>query len=268
MDSRDRLPAANRAALHRAHEAGLTVCLCTGRTLSETRPVIEAIGLDSDVGVFVFGAVVSELPSGRTLHRSPIQPAVAARIVGHLRARGHPVLVVYDAFQAGRDYELIRGKRNVEAYQRFMRFAPSRFVEFDDWRPNQHDVVRITIVDEPDCISDTMACLRREFAEDETKINPIYAPNYGLHVVECFAPQVSKWHGIMQVAGPAGIRAEQIAAIGDDINDLEMIREAGLGIAMGNAIAPIREVASRQVAANDGCGVAEAIGAILSEPRQ
>lgn len=263
MNSRDELPAANRAALHEAHQAELTVCLCTGRTLSETRAVIEAIGLDSDVGVFVFGAVVSALPSGRTLHRTPIAEPVAVRIVEHLRLRGYPVLVVYDAAEAGRDYDLVRGERNVEAYQRWVEFAPSRWEEVDEWQPKGHGVMRVTIIEEPACVSDAMASLRREFPDGQAKINPIYAPNYGLHVVECFAPQVNKWHGIMQAAGPMGISAEEIAAIGDDINDLEMIREAGLGIAMGNAIELIREAARWQVSDNDDCGVAEAVRAIL-----
>ena len=82
--------------------------------------------------------------------------------------------------------------------------------------------------------------------------------------MECFAPGVNKWQGIMQVAGPMGITGSQVVAIGDDINDLEMIRNAGLGVAMGNAIAPIKAAARWQAPSNDECGMAEAINRLLN----
>src|SRR5690606_25612704 len=91
-----------------------------------------------------------------------------------------------------------------------------------------------------------------------------YAPNYGLHVIECFAPPVNKWYGISQVAARLQIEPEQIVAIGDDVNDFEMIREAGLGVAMGNAIERIKAVARWQAPAQDDGGVAATIDAILS----
>ena len=54
-------------------------------------------------------------------------------------------------------------------------------------------------------------------------------------------------------------------AIGDGLNDLEMIREAGLGVAVENADRRIHEVADRRVAAHDRDGVAEAISAVLDD---
>ena len=263
MNSRNELPAANRAALHRAHEAGLTVCLCTGRTLSETQPVIEEIGLDIDAGVFVFGAVISRLPSGETVSRSTIGEPAASAIVAHFQSREYPVLALYDAAQTGTDYRFVPGRRNAEIFEQWIEMAPARCERLAEWTPTEYDPVRITVVDEPSCIDETLASVRRAFPPDVAKCNSIFAPNYGLHVVECFAPQVDKWRGIMQVADPMGITREQVVAIGDDVNDLEMIREAGLGIAMGNAIEPVKAAAQRQVTSNDACGVAEAIDMIL-----
>ena len=73
---------------------------------------------------------------------------------------------------------------------------------------------------------------------------------------------------LRQVPGHAHIalyrKGEQIVAIGDDINDLEMVREAGLGVAMGNAIESIRATAKWHAPTQDQCGVAATIEAILS----
>ena len=83
-------------------------------------------------------------------------------------------------------------------------------------------------------------------------------------MVECFAAPVNKWYGISQVARQFGIPREQIVTIGDDVNDYEMILEAGLGVAMGNAIDRIKRVARWHAPTQDQCGVAATIDALLS----
>jgi 5-amino-6-(5-phospho-D-ribitylamino)uracil phosphatase len=265
LNSRNEVSPENRRALHRAHEAGLRVCLCTGRSLSETRDVIDQLGLDSDAGVFVFGAVVSELPAGRTVHRAEIPAPLASRLVGHFTERGYPVLVLYDgtADGCGWDYRLIAGERNVEAYEQWLRFAPARCERLDAWQNGPYAPVRIGIIDNPEHIEETVTLLGRQFPPSELKFNPIYAPNYGLHVVECFAPQVNKWYGIGRVAARMGIAEHQIVAVGDDVNDLEMITHAGLGVAMGNAILRIKAAAGWHAPSNDENGVAAVVEAVL-----
>lgn len=265
MNSRNELPPANRDALHRAHEAGITVCLCTGRSHTETRDVIAQLGLDSDRGIFAFGSIVSELPSGKTLHRTALGDDLTARLVTHFRERGFPVLMLYDAHETGGlDYELVRGERHAAAYEQFLKLAPAEIQRVDDWRPRGFAPVRVGIIDSPDHIQTTTAELDQAFPPAQMKYNPIYAPNYQLHVVECFAPPVNKWYGITQVARQMNIPREQIVAIGDDVNDIEMIREAGLGVAMGNAREIIKTLAAWHAPTQDQCGVAATIDAILS----
>ncbi|UCD28267.1 MAG: HAD family hydrolase [Planctomycetota bacterium] len=265
MDSRNELPVANKVALHKAHQAGMMVCLCTGRSLTETRAVIDQLGLDSDLGIFVFGAIVSELPAGKTLYRTGIDDSLTERLITYFRSHGHAILVLYDASEAGFDYHLVRGERFTEACEQWLELAPTQAEEIDEWLPGQYEPIRIGVIEDPKHIDRTLASLKRAFPPEELKCNAIYAPNYGLHVVECFAPQVSKWHGIKQVAGQRGIDDSQIAAIGDDINDLEMIRHAGFSVAMGNAIEQVKAAANLQVPTHDQNGVAKAVEAILGE---
>lgn len=264
MDSRNQLPPANRAALHRAHQAGLTVCLCTGRSLTETQAVIDQLGLDSDVGIFAFGAIVSQLPAGKTLYRTGIADSLAERLISYFRSLGQAVLILYDASETGLDYHLVRGRRFNEAYQQWLKMSPTKAQEIDHWQPGKYEPIRIGVIEDPQHIQKTLSSLRQTFPPNELKCNAIYAPNYGLHVVECFSPQVNKWHGISQVAKQMGIDGSQIVAIGDDVNDLEMIRHAGLGVAMGNAIEPIKAAANLHVPTNDQCGVAAAVEKILN----
>lgn len=263
MDSSNVLPEANRAALHRAHEAGLTICLCTGRCFAETEPVIRAIGLDLDAAVCVFGALVVDARSGRTLHRTPIPRRTAAHLLEFFRERDYPALVLHDPSEAGTDYYLVAGGGDMAAYERWLALAPTSVRRVDRWPNDAPEPLRIGIVEDPAQAVSVQAELQSEFAATELKCNAIFAPNYGLHVVECFAPQVNKWYAVAQLAHDAGIDASQVVAIGDDVNDVEMIRSAGLGVAMGNAVPAVREVARAYTGTNDEAGLARFIERLL-----
>lgn len=255
LNTSNTLSPGNRDALHRAHEAGIAICLCTGRCLTEARPVMDQIGLDLKAGVFVFGALVTDLATDVTLFRNPMHRELVDGVIAHLQRRDHPVLVLYDAAEAGYDYVFIDGRQNHQAYERWLARTPTRAEQTEQWQPRPYLPLRIGVIEHPDRIEQTLYDLRTEFDPAQAKINSIYAPNYGLHVVECFAPTVNKWHGITQLANHLGIRQNEIAAIGDDINDLEMIANAGLGVAMGNALPAIQQAAQLQAPTNDQDGV-------------
>lgn len=70
---------------------------------------------------------------------------------------------------------------------------------------------------------------------------------------------VDKWQAIKNLIEKLGIEKEQVIAIGDNINDAEMVKQAGLGIMMGNSAPYIKEMADIVVASNEQDGVAEAI---------
>ncbi len=119
LDSHGQIPPANREALHRAHEAGVRVCFCTGRSFTETRPIVRQVGLDLDDAVCVFGAIVADARTGRTLHAASIPSPTATRLLEFYAARHRPVLLLQDAAAFGHDYFLIEGENNAEAYERW-----------------------------------------------------------------------------------------------------------------------------------------------------
>ncbi|GMU22452.1 MAG: hypothetical protein AMXMBFR13_25380 [Phycisphaerae bacterium] len=264
MDSRNELPEANRAALHRAHAKGLRICLCTGRSLTEAQAVLDALELDLDAGIFVFGAVVTDLTNRQTISRSPLSVELAEQLVAYFSARGYPLLVLYDRSEAGFDYCYVKGERNPSVYERWLSVTPTQVRRCDSWQAELPLPIRIGVIEAPDCISDTVAALRRQFPPDLMKFNAIYAPNYGVHVVECFAPQVNKWYGITRLTAAWRISDSRVITLGDDVNDVEMIARAGLGVAMGNAVPAVKAVCRREVRSNDECGVAHLIEDLLS----
>jgi hydroxymethylpyrimidine pyrophosphatase-like HAD family hydrolase len=90
-------------------------------------------------------------------------------------------------------------------------------------------------------------------------------PSENVHVLEIFAPGVDKWRGLAWLAERHGIRPDQIAALGDQINDVAMIQAAGCGIAMGNAINSVKAAADHVTLDHNQHGVAFAIDQLLAE---
>ncbi len=70
--------------------------------------------------------------------------------------------------------------------------------------------------------------------------------------------------GLTWIAAQAGIKSGEIAAIGDQINDVAMLSAAGCGIAMGNAIDAVKKVARHVTLDNNQSGVAHAIEQLMS----
>ena len=77
--------------------------------------------------------------------------------------------------------------------------------------------------------------------------------------IEIFRKDVSKARGIETLIRTLGIEKEQVMAIGDEENDLPMIRYAGLGVAMGNASREVKDAADYITETNNLAGVAKAI---------
>ena len=70
---------------------------------------------------------------------------------------------------------------------------------------------------------------------------------------------VNKWTALQELIKELGILKEDIIAIGDNVNDKEMIQNAGIGIVTGNSSPEMQKIADEIVASNNESGVAEAI---------
>jgi len=264
MDSANRLPEANRDALYRAHEAGIKVCLCTGRSLTEAQPVLDALGLDLDAAAFIFGAMVSDLRRGRTLARRPLEAVLADRLIDFFTGWDYPVLCVYDRTERGFDYHLIEGTRHRHPYEDWVLRTPCRVERCARWLSDGVQPLRVGVILESDAQSELLVALKGAFPAGTMKFNVIYVAQYGFHVLECFAPDVNKWYGIDRLCHLWQIDSAQIAAIGDDVNDIEMLQHAGLGVAVGNAPEAVKKVADAIAPTNDACGVAWLIDRLLA----
>ena len=77
--------------------------------------------------------------------------------------------------------------------------------------------------------------------------------------LEINAPGATKGEAILRLAGHLGLRQEQTMGFGDGENDMTMIRTAGIGVAMGNAVEALKAESDYVTVTNDEDGVADAI---------
>ncbi len=262
LDSRHRLPPRNRTALHAAHEAGLKIVVCTGRSFTETRPILNDIGLDLDAAVTVGGALLSDVATGKTIDYTTITLDVALEASRWFLERDYAVLWLRDASTAGFDGYLIDAARRHPAIDRWFEITPCRMRNLIGLPDDGEPPLRITVVDDIDVLDGVSAEFGRVFGGRMTS-NIIQVPTYGFTVLEAFDTGVDKWYGIEKLCRRWKIDPCRTVAVGDDVNDLPMIARAGRGVAVANAKPAVKEVAEQVVATNDECGVADLIEQLL-----
>ena len=251
-------------AVHQALKSGLLVCFATGRNWTESRTVVEAVEHYS-TAVFAGGAMVVDTERDVTLHKMMMDPALAAELSAHLEAEGHAVLALQDTDAAGVDY-LVTGEAELnEATLAWTRVTDAKIRRVP--RLSDHDhrhTVRVGIVAAREDVQRSTQTLTQQFG-DRIVQQSLYVPAYRVEVLEVFDPAVNKWQGILHVARHHGIDPGEIIAVGDDVNDIPMLRNAGLGVAMGNARPEIQAIAGRVIGTNADEGLAQFLEDLVAD---
>ena len=245
----------SKAAIHRCLAAGLLVCFATGRNWTESRTVLDTVA-HHDHAVFAGGAMVIDTKQEVTLHRTGVDPDLAREICQVLEDAGHSVLALQDTASAGVDY-LISDEIAVNAetmHWMSVTRAKVHHVSKLSRYPHEH-TIRLGIVAPPAEVDAVHAQLEARFA-DRIFFHRLFVPTAGVQVLEIFDPAVNKWEGILHVARHHSIEPEQIIAIGDDVNDIPMLKQAGLGVARGNASPEIQALAKKVIGTNREEGLA------------
>jgi hydroxymethylpyrimidine pyrophosphatase-like HAD family hydrolase len=99
-------------------------------------------------------------------------------------------------------------------------------------------------------------------------VHTIRSPRYREWLCEIAPAGVTKWTGVTAMATAWGIGAQEICAVGDDVNDLPMVRAAGLGLAMGNGRPELQAVADQVVGLHDGSGMEDVAELVLARAAQ
>ncbi|RKY28110.1 MAG: hypothetical protein DRP79_02570 [Planctomycetota bacterium] len=243
--------------LRKLEERGVMVALCTGRRYRVTLPILREVGVRSPM-VLHSGALVRNPLDHTTIFRRYLPPDLARTVVAVMKARErHPIMWI-DEYDAGIDMVSTRAARetieekylarhgeyvrlvdDLEEFESDRIFAVCSWGDFDELA-NVGEAVSAALGDK------VHYHVAKRIIEENS-------------ILEVFEGSVSKWNALSMLAGMHGIPREGIAAIGDNYNDVEMVRKAGLGIAMGNAVPELKAVADYVTVSNDENGLLRAL---------
>jgi len=237
-------------AIAEAEAAGIGVCLATGRSYAETMPVWRQLRLRGpyEPVVLIGGALVAEPDTGRTLYQRTMPRALACEFADALIEAGYSAMAIVDPWRHGVDYFFAESRDVEQAAGRWfdrMNVKVRRVGRLSE-APDMPNPLRVSAVVDPAVAPQLAQRLAQQF-DGRLNVQSILAPNYGLTIVEAFVSSASKLAGVIYVAQARKLGPGQIAAVGDDINDLSMIRGVGLGVAMPQAPQSVR-AAARHVA--------------------
>jgi Cof subfamily protein (haloacid dehalogenase superfamily) len=246
-----------KAALGAAVDAGIHVVPATGRPVLIATDVIEQVDLDH-YWVFANGAVTRHLGRDELVRGFWMDHQVTRELLGLLRDR---------LPGCGFALELEDTVAFERGFERVVPIVPDAdpvddlLIALDESEHHWTRVQKILVYD-LDHDVDTL------YAHVEAAVGERAVPSYsGLAFVELAAGLVTKAMALDLLAADLGIAPTEVAAFGDNHNDLAMLEWAGRAFAMGNASGDAKAVADEVIRTNDDDGLAHKIEELLERHR-
>ena len=257
LDPYGSLPVAVRDAVAAARRRGLWVILCTGRRFRTALPWARELELEGAI-IVNNGTLVKDIQSGETLRHAYLPIDEYAPVISFVRHWGSP-LVYVDTYHEHIDLVTERCSKTHAYQSEYLSDNTDFFQTIDDLHDQpRSDVIMVSTMADKETLTAMCEEARAEFG-DRIRTHTLINKSYRGLILELLSPMSGKWSALEAVAAEANVAPDEIIAIGDDTNDIEMIRRAGLGIAMGNASSEIKQAADRVVRSNAEGGVVEAI---------
>lgn len=239
-----------KTALNRAREKGVSIVLATGRPFVGIERYLQELDLQAD-GQYCISN------NGALVHLAKDGEVVADVTLGfddylYVEKLARELGVHFQAFDKSHLYTPNKDISEFTIHEASLTGIPVRYRAVEEMDPATR-FPKLMMIDKPALLDAAIAKLPEQAHQTYTILKS--APYY----LEILDRRVNKGYGVKMLAEKLGLKAEDVMAIGDQENDLAMIDYAGTGVAMGNAIESVKNIAQFITKTNREDGVAHAI---------
>ncbi len=249
------------AALRRAHDAGVEIVLVTGRRHSFALPIARLLGFD--LWLISSNGAVTRCLSGETFHRDLMPTQTCLQLCRAMQEfRGNTVLTfdkeVKGAIVLERLDEIGASiRRWIEKNIEFIEFVVPIEASLTT------DPVQCMFCGTMARMNVALRALESTGLEDKVTVLRTEYPARDLSMIDVLNAGCSKGHALERWATYRGYHRDEVMAVGDNHNDVEMLEFAGHPVIMGNACEELRARGWRVTLGNEACGVAAALEEVI-----
>ena len=251
------------SALRRAHAAGIEIVLVTGRRHTFALPIAKQLGFDLWL-ISSNGAVTRSL-TGKTFHRDMMPAETCRKLCGAMQEfRGNTVLT-FDRETKG----AIVLERMDELGASIRRWLEKNMEYIEFVVPIEKALVT-NPVQAMFCgtmvrMNTALTALEQAGMDGTVTVLRTEYPERDLSMIDVLNAGCSKGHALERWAAYRGYRREEVMAVGDNHNDVEMLEFAGHPVIMGNACEELRTRGWQVTRGNHECGLAAAVDLALGQ---
>ena len=251
LNSSKRITAATEAILRDARRTkGVRIVLASARPPRTIMPFYRQLDLDTPT-INYNGALVYDPPSKRVLMHRPIAMRTARRILKLARELYPQAIISAEILDRWCTDRVSEQYLTATA----LTHKPDVVAPIDQWLTEP--VTKLLILGLDDRLGEIAAAIQKDFPYQVSMVQ-----TEG-HLLQIMHATVSKAQALRVVAGELGIGREEVMAIGDNANDVAMLRWAGIGVAMANAAPSAVAAADYVTDHQDADGAAKAIRRLI-----
>lgn len=248
-----------REVLLKAQEQGILLILASGRPTTGLVEMGKVLEMDKNNGLFISynGSKVINFQTGEELFNEPLKLEDAKAVLEHMKKfEIKPMIDKGDYMYVNDVYNCMirfRGEPfNVIKYE--SRGGNYKLCEIDDLAAFvDYPLNKILTAGEPEYLQEHYIEMMEPFKD---KLNCMFT---GPFYFEFTAKDIDKAKALDTVLKPLDITADEVIAFGDGHNDISIIKYAGTGVAMENAVADLKEAADEITLSNEQDGIAESL---------
>lgn len=248
-----------REVLLKAQEQGILLILASGRPTTGLVEMGKVLEMDKNNGLFISynGSKVINFQTGEELFNEPLKLEDAKAVLEHMKKfEIKPMIDKGDYMYVNDVYNCMirfRGEPfNVIKYE--SRGGNYKLCEIDDLAAFvDYPLNKILTAGEPEYLQEHYIEMMEPFKD---KLNCMFT---GPFYFEFTAKDIDKAKALDTVLKPLDITADEVIAFGDGHNDISIIKYAGIGVAMENAVADLKEAADEITLSNEQDGIAESL---------